>query len=474
MLGTLRDIDSSLIEASIAGDLVEVKRLVSCGADPKAEGKGGFNAIQKACSHNQKEVVKFFLSNPKWNLVNHQSNLGWTPAHSASSFGRVEIVRLLICNGAKNHDRSGITPKKNAEMNLQALSKLKTGEVFKHGESTNAEDYKAIIIMWNDPKAVTDAEKKRIAEEKLALARTVPLAPIPTRSWPIAAPTMAGADAGTPAHAGAGAPAPSKVGLAKIMESQRTEPKSVMPKPDILATLEDSVRSKTTHFVPTASGAFSSTVAGKPDEELRALPELPKTLGLFELVQGESKRFTDLMRKFSLNQLELIRVLLLQNPKSLEQTDKEGRTALHYAAEWGDANIVDVLLRAKCQVNGQDNKGNTPLHLAAAFGNSAVINLLMNHGANPKIENSNGCTALQEAAAKNDTGEGIVALLASDLVQINYAARGGFTALHSAARFGKLNAVNILLDAGADPNRLSITDDSAQMVAYQRLSELRK
>ena len=63
-------------------------------------------------------------------------------------------------------------------------------------------------------------------------------------------------------------------------------------------------------------------------------------------------------------------------------SDSYGRTALHYAAEQGHADIIDVLLVAGSFVNAMDFEGMTPLYLASARGNTDAVQALVQHSAN--------------------------------------------------------------------------------------------
>lgn len=42
-----------------------------------------------------------------------------------------------------------------------------------------------------------------------------------------------------------------------------------------------------------------------------------------------------------------------------------GKTALHWAAQFGEARLLHELMRTADDVNPRDEAGNTPLHLAA-------------------------------------------------------------------------------------------------------------
>ncbi|MBX9831026.1 ankyrin repeat domain-containing protein [Candidatus Babeliales bacterium] len=70
--------------------------------------------------------------------------------------------------------------------------------------------------------------------------------------------------------------------------------------------------------------------------------------------------------------------------------DKNGNTAMHYAAIWfDDLEIMEKLITAKANVNATDTLNETPLHLAARKGYTEKVELLLKHGANPTIKAAN-------------------------------------------------------------------------------------
>lgn len=49
-----------------------------------------------------------------------------------------------------------------------------------------------------------------------------------------------------------------------------------------------------------------------------------------------------------------------------------GKTALHWAAQYGEGVLLGTLLRTAAGINAQEGSGNTPLHLAALNGHLCV------------------------------------------------------------------------------------------------------
>jgi ankyrin repeat protein len=72
-----------------------------------------------------------------------------------------------------------------------------------------------------------------------------------------------------------------------------------------------------------------------------------------------------------------------------------GNTALWFAAQgpWPKGvDVVRVLIDAGADVNKPCEHGRTALHMAAAWGHADVVQLLMENGANPKLVDDEGLT----------------------------------------------------------------------------------
>lgn len=81
--------------------------------------------------------------------------------------------------------------------------------------------------------------------------------------------------------------------------------------------------------------------------------------------------------------------------------DSKGRTACHVAAEKGCANAAMFLLERFPQSRDQtDRNGRTPLHWAAACNHSAVVKILLDKGADTLAVDTQGLTALNYAVGK--------------------------------------------------------------------------
>eukprot|EP00163_Fabomonas_tropica_P029901 TRINITY_DN6583_c0_g3_i1.p1 TRINITY_DN6583_c0_g3~~TRINITY_DN6583_c0_g3_i1.p1 ORF type:complete len:130 (-),score=9.10 TRINITY_DN6583_c0_g3_i1:91-480(-) len=97
-------------------------------------------------------------------------------------------------------------------------------------------------------------------------------------------------------------------------------------------------------------------------------------------------------------------------------TDANGRTALHFAAEKGQVDVVKALISHGADVDIQESPaldGSYPLHLAVRGGHVSTVTLLLHNDADPSTQD-----------------------------------KYGFTPLHLAARFGHEKLVSMLLQHG--------------------------
>lgn len=82
--------------------------------------------------------------------------------------------------------------------------------------------------------------------------------------------------------------------------------------------------------------------------------------------------------------------------KEINRTDSCGRTALHYAAAFGDCKMIELLvLFQDLDFNLRDDEGKTPLFKAVELGSAECVKLLLDHQANPCIAASDGRTPFE-------------------------------------------------------------------------------
>jgi ankyrin repeat protein len=133
----------------------------------------------------------------------------------------------------------------------------------------------------------------------------------------------------------------------------------------------------------------------------------------------------------AMNQDALAVRSLLKLHADVNVAQPDGTTALHWAARWDDVAMATELIRAGANVRTANRFGATPLSLASTNGSAAMIEELLKAGENPNA-------------------------VVSDMSD---------TALMLAARTGKPDALRVLLDHGADPNKTNSEGQTALMWA---------
>ena len=81
----------------------------------------------------------------------------------------------------------------------------------------------------------------------------------------------------------------------------------------------------------------------------------------------------------------------------LNQKDSLERSLLYLAARNGYYNLTEYLLKKGINVDEVQKNGSTALHGAAYYGQELIIQLLIDHGIDTTIKNNFGHTAADEA-----------------------------------------------------------------------------
>ncbi|RLS47366.1 MAG: DUF1573 domain-containing protein [Planctomycetota bacterium] len=142
------------------------------------------------------------------------------------------------------------------------------------------------------------------------------------------------------------------------------------------------------------------------------------------------------------------------------------RTALHFAAESGNMDIVKMLLDAKANPNAQDRTGKTPVTVAAEKGKIDVLTALLAAGGDANARDQVQGSPLLWASGLGTT-EAVVILLKAN-ANPNIQDVNGMTPLMWAAGVGKPETVTVLLAKGADAKAIDrLTGESALMRALR-------
>ncbi|HXP75372.1 MAG TPA: ankyrin repeat domain-containing protein [Stellaceae bacterium] len=149
--------------------------------------------------------------------------------------------------------------------------------------------------------------------------------------------------------------------------------------------------------------------------------------------QSRAQIFTDqfnsqwytIVNAAAANNIADVRIFIAKRV-NVNGTDSQGRTALSYAAELGNAQIAKELLDARASPDQRDKLGNVPLHWAANNGRIDALKVLLAAHATVDAPDRQGITPLMSAIAHN-----------------------------------QLNSVKALLAGGADPRKQDFTGRDA-------------
>lgn len=176
--------------------------------------------------------------------------------------------------------------------------------------------------------------------------------------------------------------------------------------------------------------------------------------------------FNPLYSAVEAGQLEDVRALLAAGAAqylNLGHADAPyGGTLLHLAARNNDGEIAQQLLHHGAAVGAKDCRGRTPLHVAASWGSTAVMAQLLRAGADPQACDAKGNTPLLLAFSNGmaaaaglllDSGAPMDQLYGGDKLFLRNGTpltinNDQYTLLHAACKWGNLDMLRALLDAG--------------------------
>ena len=177
---------------------------------------------------------------------------------------------------------------------------------------------------------------------------------------------------------------------------------------------------------------------------------------------GDNKGNTPLVATFtkystlSCQELPNILEVLLQADADPSKANCDGDTALHLAACTENLRSIKRLIDAGADLEARNSDGMTPLLLAARQGHPEAVKLLKYCGANMKAVDKDGKNAVFQSLL---SGFGLqkktLQLVAIDKDQVNEQLPDGHTPLILAAKHCDVEAIEILLELGADPHKVN-------------------
>jgi len=153
--------------------------------------------------------------------------------------------------------------------------------------------------------------------------------------------------------------------------------------------------------------------------------------------------------------------LLLEKGADPNYRDRNGWSAIPWAAEEGHEDIVRLLLDAGADANSVSSYGTSPLHCAANGGKMNIVGLLIQYGADPLRTTCHGWTPLHHAAYMGHAH--IVQFLLRDYqIRSNTSLQDnhGWSILHLAVHSRDLNTVSSILDSSLIAETRTLYDEN--------------
>ncbi|CAL9227714.1 unnamed protein product [Arabidopsis halleri] len=156
--------------------------------------------------------------------------------------------------------------------------------------------------------------------------------------------------------------------------------------------------------------------------------------------------------------------ILAETEVMLAQGKMDLPLSLCFAAARGDDLLLHQLLKRGSNPNETDKNGRTALHIAASKGSQYCVVLLLEHGADPNIRDSEGNLPLWEAIIGRH--EEIAKLLSENGATLSFDTVGYFSCL--AVEQNNLDALKDILKYGGD---ISLSDVNGTTALHRAVSE---
>jgi len=156
--------------------------------------------------------------------------------------------------------------------------------------------------------------------------------------------------------------------------------------------------------------------------------------------------------------------LLIQKGVDTKQKDIFRQNALHWASRRGHKELVQLLMGKGLDANEKDKFGKSALHWAWFYDHKEVVQLLIEKGIDIHQQNNDGQNALHWASSKGH--KDVVHLLVEKGIDINL--KDGLfkqNALHFAAEKGYYDIVQLLIEKGVDINQTNYKGENALNLA---------
>ena len=164
-----------------------------------------------------------------------------------------------------------------------------------------------------------------------------------------------------------------------------------------------------------------------------------------DLAESEAKRLKSEMSKKSMYDF----LFFVESKFKLISITKDGRTLLHWAADYGNVDIYQSIMEKVSDKNPKDKTGITALHCAADVGHPGICQLILNNVTDKCPKDKKGHTPLHCSARKGHIRihKMIMETLEDknpEQMKGNFA---GYTPLHLAAENGHVELCRLIIHA---------------------------
>lgn len=382
-------------------------------------------------------------------ILSAQDISGATALHEAVRYGRVDIARLLLANGANVNatDSIGKTPilliiPSNAQQDMYPLllqngakvnQKDMYGDTVLHVATLADAPVNTLSLLVSNGAIINERNKEGVTPLTLAIETQHPAQVkfFAQNGGDVYAEDM---DGNTP--------------LTKALESESIE---------MLKMLISSVNISSTD----SSGNSALHIAvsrDAPIDYIRYLVEAGAD------VNGRNKNGDSVLYLTVQKNRRDAGDLLLEKNADIFATNTQNDSPLHLALTRG-GEVQDWLINSKT-LNSTDGSGNTPLHYAAEWHlNSAIVSLIQK-GAKVKAQNGNGESAVFSAVKGGDDSPSTINVLVTNGVVIDSKDKLGRdnlgnTPLHAAVKWNAFDTAKTLIALGVDVDAQNFSGKTA-------------
>lgn len=156
--------------------------------------------------------------------------------------------------------------------------------------------------------------------------------------------------------------------------------------------------------------------------------------------------------------------LITEENLDINEKNLRGETALFYFSENSSLAMMEWLINNGADIDAPSDELETPLMKAVKNNQVKAVDLLVSMGADPNIGNKRKVTPLLQAVL-NYEDSGVFNSLMNASPDLNLASETGVTPLLAAVSHGKIQFLDALFDAGADPEVVDILGQGVLIAA---------